>query len=119
MAKKFGPKSKNGRLSNLPIESLEFNFLYVLFRRFPIHQRHITSHSPNRSPCSPKQRPALNPQDTELGALMFPTQLSECQDTHCNREEAVNWFAVDMMEAVQTAEETALPFPKAGKAVRE
>ena len=50
---------------------------------------------------------------------MFPTQLSECQDTHCKREdhlEAVDWFAVEMMEVVQTAEETALPFPKAGKA---
>ena len=57
--------------------------------------------------------------DTELGALMFPTQLSECQDTHCKREdhlEAVNWFAVEMMEVVQTAGETALPFLKAGKA---
>ena len=44
--------------------------------------------------------------DTELGALMFPAQLSECQDTHCKREdhlEAVDWFAVEMMEAVQTA----------------
>ena len=57
--------------------------------------------------------------DTELGALMFPTQLSECLDIHCKREnhlEAVDWFAVEVMEAVQTAEETALPFPKAGKA---
>ena len=46
---------------------------------------------------------------------MFPTQLSECQDTHCKREdhlEAVDWFAVEMMEVVQTA----LPFPKNGKA---
>ena len=26
MTKKVGPKLKNGRLSNLPIESLDFNF---------------------------------------------------------------------------------------------
>ena len=30
--------------------------------------------------------------------------------------EAVDLFAIEMMEAVQTAEETTLPFPKAGKA---
>ena len=42
---------KSGRLSNLPIESLEFNCLKVLFRRFSIRQRHIASHSPNRLPC--------------------------------------------------------------------
>ena len=53
--------------------------------------------------------------DTELGAFMFPTQLSECQGTHYKREdhlEAVNWFAVEMIEAV----EIALAFPKTGKA---
>ena len=51
MTKKFGPKLKNGSLSNLPLESLKFYFLYVLFRRFSIRQRHITSDSPYRSPC--------------------------------------------------------------------
>ena len=48
----FGLMLMNGRLSNLPIESLEFNCLNVLFRLFSICQRHITSHSPSRSSCS-------------------------------------------------------------------
>ena len=43
---------KIGRLSNLPIESPESNCLKILFRRFSICQRHITSHSPSRSSCS-------------------------------------------------------------------
>ena len=45
-----GPMLMSGRLSNLRIESLEFNCLKNLFRRFSIP--HITSHSPNRSPCT-------------------------------------------------------------------
>ena len=51
MTRKFGPQLKNVRIPNLPIESLELTFLYVLFRRYSIRHRHITSHSPNRSPC--------------------------------------------------------------------
>ena len=51
MTKIIGSKLKNGRLSNLPIESFELIFFNVLFRRFSMCQRHITSHSPNRSPC--------------------------------------------------------------------
>ena len=57
--------------------------------------------------------------DTELGAVMVPAQLSDCQDPHCKSEEhieALNWFAVEMLEAVQRAGEKTLPFPKAGKA---
>ena len=60
--------------------------------------------------------------DTELGAIMIPTQLSECQDTHCmNKEhlEAVDWFAAETMEAVQRAGEMTLPFPKAGKSEKK
>ena len=51
MTKKIYPKLNNGWFSKLPKECLEFNLLNVLFRRFSIHQRHIISHSPNRSPC--------------------------------------------------------------------
>ena len=54
MAKKMGPtffKNVTNR-----IESLGLNFLYVLFRHFSICERHITSHSPNRSPSQLFQR---------------------------------------------------------------
>ena len=46
---KICPKLKNGRLSHLPIESLDLNFLNVLFRRFLICQSHITSHSSDKN----------------------------------------------------------------------
>ena len=44
--KKISLKWKNDKLSNLPIWTIEFIFLYVISRRFSIRQRHITSHSP-------------------------------------------------------------------------
>ena len=56
--------------------------------------------------------------EAELGAIMIPTQISECKDTHCKAEEhleALDWFAAEMMEAIQRAGERTLPFPKAGK----
>ena len=59
--------------------------------------------------------------DTELGSVMIPSQLSNCQDTHCKDEEhleALDWFAAETMEAVQRAGEQTLPFPKAGKSER-
>ena len=52
MTKKNGSKWKNGKLSNLPIWTIGLNLLYVLFWRFPIGQRHITSHSSYISPYS-------------------------------------------------------------------
>ena len=42
----------NGKLSNLPICTIEFYFLYVLLRGLSIRQRHITSDIPYRSPCT-------------------------------------------------------------------
>ena len=48
----FGPNWRNGKLSILPIWTIKLNFLYVLFRQLSICQRHITSHSPYRSPCN-------------------------------------------------------------------
>ena len=42
MTNKFGPKLKNVRLSNLPIENIEENVLYVLFRLFFQYVRDIS-----------------------------------------------------------------------------
>ena len=57
--------------------------------------------------------------EAELGAIVIPTQILECQDTHCKQEEhieAIDWFTTETLEAVQRAGEKTLPFPKAGKA---
>ena len=53
----------------------------------------------------------------KLRAVMIPSQLSECKDLHCKKEEhieAVNWFAAEIMEAIQLAGEETLPFPGDG-----
>ena len=53
----------------------------------------------------------------KLGAVMIPSQLSECKDLHCKKEEhieAVDWFAAEIMEAIQLAGEETLPFPGDG-----
>ena len=50
----------------------------------------------------------------KLGAIMIPSQLSECKDLHCKKEEhieAVDWFAAEIMEAIQLAGEETLPYP--------
>ena len=47
----------------------------------------------------------------------MPVQVSECRDLHCkNKEhlEAIDWFAAKVIEAIQTAAETALPCPRPG-----
>ena len=83
--------------------------------------------------AAPKSRPSWKSASLEernlheltlnrkLEAIMVPTQLSECKDLHCRREEhieAVNWFTLEIMEAIQSAGEETLPFPKAGKGGR-
>jgi hypothetical protein len=58
----------------------------------------------------------------KLEAIMVPTQLSECKDLHCRREEhieAVDWFTLQVMEAIQVAGEETLPYPKAGSGGRK
>ena len=60
--------------------------------------------------------------NNKLEAIMVPTQLSECKDLHCRREEhidAVNWFTLEIMEAIQSAGEETLPFPTAGNKGRK
>ena len=55
--------------------------------------------------------------EAELGAIVVPTQLLDCKDTHCKQEEhiqAIDWFTTETLEAVQRAGEKTLPFPKAG-----
>jgi hypothetical protein len=56
--------------------------------------------------------------DTELGSIVIPTQLTECQNPHCKSDEhttAIDWFVAETLEAVQRAGEDTLPCPKAGK----
>ena len=58
----------------------------------------------------------------KLEAIMVPTQLSECKDLHCRREEhmeAVDWSTLQVMEAIQVAGEETLPYPKAGRGGRK
>ena len=55
--------------------------------------------------------------DSRLASVMVPVQVSECRDVHCKNEEhleAIDWFAAEVIEAVQTAAETALPCPRPG-----
>ena len=56
--------------------------------------------------------------DTNLNHIDIPTQVSDCHDPHCKdgeHQDAIDWFAAEIMEAVQRAGEETLPFPKAGK----
>ena len=60
--------------------------------------------------------------DTELGSVMIPAQLSDCQDPHCKDKEhlmAIDWFVTETLEAVQRAGEQTLPFPKAGRPTKK
>ena len=53
--------------------------------------------------------------ETKLNAIAIPTQITECSDVHCNDEvhrQAIDWFATEVLEAVQTAAEETLPIPK-------
>ena len=55
--------------------------------------------------------------DTRLSNVMVPVQVSECRDLHCTDTEhleAIDWFTAEVMEAIQTAAETALPCPRPG-----
>ena len=55
--------------------------------------------------------------DSRLDSVMVPVQVSECRDLHCTQQEhleAIDWFAAEVIEAVQTAAETALPCPRPG-----
>ena len=55
--------------------------------------------------------------DINLSKVMVPVQVSECRDLHCKSAEhleAIDWFTAQVLEAVQTAAETALPCPRAG-----
>ena len=44
--------------------------------------------------------------DTRLEHIMIPVQVTECRDMHCQNPEhlqAIDWFAAELMEAIQTA----------------
>ena len=55
--------------------------------------------------------------ETKLNSIVIPAQITECNNLHCKDEihlEAVDWLATEVLEAVQSAAEEALPFPNIG-----
>jgi hypothetical protein len=55
--------------------------------------------------------------DLRLSSIMVPTHVSECRDVHCHNEEhkeAIDWYATEVLMAVQDAAEEALPSPGTG-----
>ena len=53
--------------------------------------------------------------DAILVAIATPTEVTDCRDLHCRNEthlKAIDWHTAEVLEAVQAAGETALPYPK-------
>ena len=52
-----------------------------------------------------------------MRSIIIPTQLTECRDPHCKKEEhiaACDWFAAELLEGIQDSAEETLPKPKEG-----
>ena len=64
---------------------------------------------PSRRMASQQEKERYKYQlDTNLGNIAISTQVSECHNPHCNEEEhleAIDWYAAQLLEAVQRAGE--------------